>query len=96
MGARTVTITTRLPTITGDDLRIAPAHASVVLSAKKNVAADKTRCKAKPVGCPPAYPHCLLLIGQLFGLPASTESGNLFVCTLHSDCPSRRMLAAPP
>ena len=37
-----------------------------------------TRCKAKPVGSPPAYPPRRLLIMLLIGLgsPASIESGN--------------------
>jgi len=60
---------------------------------------NKTRCKAKPDCNPPVYPlaDCsLLLTGQLIGSPASVESGNLFTCSTHSNCPSCRMPAAPP
>jgi len=45
-----------------------------------------------PPGTVPIVACLLLLIGQLIGSPASTESGrpNFFACALSSSCTSRR------
>ena len=55
------------------------------------------RRKAKSDCCPPGNPSNRLLVivnCYLVGSPASTKSGNVFACTIHSNCPSCRMPAA--
>jgi len=55
---------------------------------RQGISINNYRCKAKPVGSPPAYPTShpvnFVLIGQLIGSPAFIESGSLFACVQQS------------